>query len=96
MDAFCRQENHSDDLGFSSRESKSSGNKLNVNNYYENLRCNVMTLLGCSQPVPAPTSGLAMPPSSGHYLMTSSSDQEHQQNFDSYLSKLQTMCSPAV
>jgi hypothetical protein len=88
-----------DDLSSRGHKSNnsSSSNKLNVTNYYESLRCNVMSLLGCSQPVPTGSSGLPMPPTSSNFLMTSPEQQDHhQQHFDSYLSKLQTMCSPMM
>jgi hypothetical protein len=77
----------------SNRGSNKTSSKLNVSNYYESLRCNVMSLLGCSQPVPTVSASSSLPPTSSNLFMTSP-EQEHQQNFDSYLSKLQTMCSP--
>ena len=90
------QENHNEDGSHRSNKTTSnsnSNNKLNVSNYYESLRSNVMSLLGCSQPVQTgPGSGSMIPSSSN--LFMSPPEQEQQQNFDSYLSKLQTMCSP--
>ena len=87
------QENHNEDGSHRSNKASNSNNKLNVTNYYESLRSNVMSLLGCSQPVQTSSGPGSMIPSSSNLFM-SPPEQEHQQNFDSYLSKLQTMCSP--
>ena len=83
-------------------------NATKLNNYYESLRSNVMSILGHvrmpNDPVSAASAGLAASASgsntsgltSHHMASTGSSsmpDNISQENFDSYLSKLQTICT---
>ncbi|KAG5878993.1 hypothetical protein JTB14_026797 [Gonioctena quinquepunctata] len=70
-------ENH---LGHSEKETQALNQRTtNLNEYYESLRNNVITLL---EHVRLPGGGVAPQEKVG------------QENFDSYLSKLQTLCAP--
>ena len=85
-------------------------NATKLNNYYESLRSNVMSILGHvrmpNDPVSATSAGLAVAASGSHtsglthgppHMASSASssmpDNISQENFDSYLSKLQTICT---
>ena len=84
-------------------------NATKLNNYYESLRSNVMSILGHvrmpNDPVSAASAGLAAAASgssssglvSGAHMGSAASssmpDNISQENFDSYLSKLQTICT---
>ena len=83
-------------------------NATKLNNYYESLRSNVMSILGHvrmpNDPVSAASAGLAAAASgsntsglSGTHMGSSASstmpENISQENFDSYLSKLQTICT---
>ena len=83
-------------------------NATKLNNYYESLRSNVMSILGHvrmpNDPVSAASAGLAAAASGsgtsglpGTHMGSSASssmpDNISQENFDSYLSKLQTICT---
>ena len=78
-------------------------NATKLNNYYESLRSNVMSILGHvrmpNDPVSAASAGLAAAASgtnTSHMASSASStmpDNISQENFDSYLSKLQTICT---
>ena len=78
-------------------------NATKLNNYYESLRSNVMSILGHvrmpNDPVSAASAGLAAAASgtnTSHMTSSASSSMPEnisQENFDSYLSKLQTICT---
>ena len=79
-------------------------NATKLNNYYESLRSNVMSILGHvrmpNDPVSAASAGLAAAASgtnTSHHMTSSASssmpENISQENFDSYLSKLQTICT---
>ena len=92
----------------SKRNMNHNVNATKLNNYYESLRSNVMSILGHvrmpNDPVSAASAGLAAAASGsntsgipGSHMASSAPssmpDNISQENFDSYLSKLQTICT---
>lgn len=67
-----------------------------LNNYYENLRTNVMSILGqVREPIipPPPGSNGSIPVTGSNPVGISGVVANTQDQFDSYLTKLQTICS---
>lgn len=82
-------------------EEKENSDKRNVtklNNYYESLRTNVMSILGqVREPsLPPPVQAQGGMPVNSSSVATTQASIANQEHFDSYLTKLQTICSESM
>nr|CAH7752212.1 unnamed protein product [Callosobruchus chinensis] len=82
-------------LGHSEKETQALAQRTtNLNEYYESLRNNVITLLEHVRLPPGSGQPGAAPGAQGGHHQPPSGEKIGQENFDSYLSKLQTLCTP--
>jgi len=64
-----------------------------LNSYYENLRSNVMSILGQVREPIIPPPPSSVPPSGTNVATSGIPGSNSQDQFDSYLTKLQNICS---